>query len=125
MSLKSVFMGLGKTLDAPGVGGETFLTRAVKMGLPEVARDFIRTGADPNRPNAAGELPLFIALEMKDRAMIAELIKGGASVFHRQDGVTFKARALQLGMPDIAQLAAAIEKERAAMVAAMSMGCRM
>lgn len=124
MSLKAAFMGLGRTLDAPGPGGETFLTRAVKMGLPDAACEFIDIGADPNQPNAAGERPLFIALEMKDREMIAALIKNGASVFHTQKGVTFRARALQLGLPDVAAAAERIEKERTAIIAAMSMGCR-
>jgi ankyrin repeat protein len=127
MSLKSVFNGakLGSMLDAPGQGGETFLTRAIRMGLSQVAADFLDIGADPNAPNAAGEYPLFIALAMKDRKAMALLLHRGASVFYKQDDLTFREAALKAGMPDIARHAEALEKERAAFVAAMGFGFHM
>jgi hypothetical protein len=127
MSVKNAFnaMRLGSALDEHGAGGETCLTRAVKMGLVGAAEDFMKLGADANRENAAGEYPLFIALELKDRAMILALVKGGASVFYKKDGLTFRQQALKQGMPDVAAFADRIEKERIAMIKAMSMGCRM
>lgn len=127
MSVRNVFnaMRLGSALDEHGAGGETCLTRAVKMGLVEAAEDFMKLGADANRENADGEYPLFIALEQRDRKMIVALVEGGASVFYKKDGLTFRQQALKQDMPDVAAFAGRIEKDRMAMISAMSMGCRM
>ena len=117
MSVKNMFNAarLGSTLDEQGLGGETYLTRAVKMGLVDVAEDFMKLGADPNGENAAGDYPLFIALEQKDRAMMVALVKGGASVFLKKDGLTFRQQALKQNMPDVAAWADRIERDRVAM----------
>ena len=124
MSVKKAFnsVRLGAVLNEPGLEGETYLTRAVKMGIPKVAKDFLELGADPDAPNAAGEYPLFLALDRKDRRMMAELLKAGASVFYKRDGLTFREAALKAGMTDVAKLAGRIEKDRAAMIKAMGLG---
>lgn len=116
MSVKNMFNAarLGSTLDDIGVGGETCLTRAVKMGLVEVAEDFMKLGAQADTPNAQGEIPLFIALEQKDRAMMVALVRGGASVFLKKDGLSFKEHALKMGMRDVANWADRIERDRVA-----------
>ncbi len=124
MSIKTVFnqLRLGDLLDAHGRGGETYLTRAVKMGLFDVAEDFINLGADPNRRNAAGELPLFIAFEKRDRVMLITLLQRGADVFEKKDGLTLREHALKAGLPDIAAYAAGAEEQRLSLASAM--GCR-
>jgi ankyrin repeat protein len=124
MSIKKAFdsMRLGSAVNARGLGGETFLTRAVKMGLPAAAKEFIELGADPDRANAAGERPLYIALDLKDRAMIATLLQAGADARQERNGLSFRDNAIRAGMPEIARLADAVENERMAMAVALSCG---
>ena len=57
--------------------------------------------------------------------MMMALVKGGASVFYKKNGLTFRQQAQKAGMPDVAAWADRIEKDRMAMIKAMSMGCRM
>ena len=119
MSVKNIFnaLQLKGTLDSHGAGGETCLTRAVKMGLVDVAEDFLKLGADPDRENAHGETPIFIALAQRDRAMMVALVQNGASIFMRQNGLTFKEQAMKQNMPDVAAWADRIERDRLATMA--------
>jgi ankyrin repeat protein len=121
MILKTVFnqLRLGDTLNAHGPGGETCLTRAVTMGLADAAEEFIRLGADPNRANAAGELPLFIAFAQRDRLMLVTLLQCGADIFAKKDGLTLREHAVKEGLADVAAYAADAEEQRLSFVSAM------
>ena len=122
MSLKSSFnaMRLGGALDKPGLEGETYLTRAVKMRQYDAVQEFIGIGANPDAENAKGETPLYVALELKDRMAIKILLENNANIFLEKNGMTFREHAEKAGMKDVAEAAAAIERER--MAYAMSLG---
>lgn len=122
MSVKSSFNGmrLGKALDARGVGGETYLTRAVKMQQHDAINDFLDLGCDANVPNAQGESPIFIALSLMDAKAIDTLVLGGASVFVKKDGMTFKEHAKKAGLAQAVERVEIVERERAAYAYAIS-----
>lgn len=123
MSIKSSFneMKLGKILNAPGLEGETYLTRAIKMGQHDAIKEFLELGCDPKIPNAHGELPIYAALAQKDRAAIKALLDfNDEVVFMKKDGKSFKQHALKAGMTDVADRAATVEKIREAYLTAMS-----
>lgn len=123
MSIKSVFnrYRISDYLDQHGVGGETYLTRAIRMGQHDAIAEFLAIGANPDQPNAKGERPLFIALALKDEAAITLLLRADASIFIKKDGLTFEQHAKGAGFPDIAETAAAIQRREAAMRLALSM----
>lgn len=123
MSLKSSFneMKLGKILNAPGLEGETYLTRAIKMGQHNAIKEFLDLGCDPKAPNAQGELPLYVALAQKDREAIKALLDfDDEVVFMKKDGKSFKQHALKAGMTDVAERAANVEKIREAYLKALA-----
>lgn len=123
MSLKSSFneMKLGKILNEPGLGGETYLTRAIKMGQHDAIKEFLELGCDIKMPNAHGETPIYAALAAKDRAAIKILLDyNDEVVFMKKDGKSFKHNALKAGMIDVAERAAIVEKIREAYLNAMS-----
>ncbi len=122
MSVKRSFnhVGLGDCLDQPGAGGETYLTRAIKMGQHDAVAEFLNLGCDPNVKNKQGEYPIYIALEMKDEAALLLLFRADASVFIKKDGLSFKQHAIKSGLTDVAETAAAIERREAVMRSAMS-----
>lgn len=113
-------LGLGDCLDQIGVGGETYLTRAIKMGQHDAVEDFLNLGCDPNVKNAAGERPLYIALGMKDETSLTLLFRADASVFIKKDGLSFRQHAEKSGLTDVAETAAAIERREIAMKQAFS-----
>lgn len=113
-------LGLGDYLDEIGLGGETYLTRAIKMGQHDAVEEFLNLGCDPNVKNAAGEYPIYIALAQKDETAITLLFRADASVFIKKDGMTFRQHAEKAGLADIAETAAAIERREAAMRQALS-----
>ena len=119
MSLTGAFNGwkLGPSLDAHGAGGETLLTRALKMQAYDVVKDFLKLGVSPDAANATGEKPLVIALELKDRRLIDLLIDKRASVLvDAPGGLSLAQYAQKLGMPDIAIRLHQIIREKEAAV---------
>lgn len=123
MSLKSSFneMKLGKILDQPGIEGETYLTRSIKMGQHDAIAEFLELGCDPRAPNAHGQIPLYLALELKDREAIKLLLNNDDEmVFMRKDGKSFKHHAIKAGLLDVAQRAATVEKIREAYLSSMA-----
>jgi ankyrin repeat protein len=113
-------LGLGDCLDQPGLGGETYLTRAIKMGQHDAVEEFLNLGCNPNVKNAAGEYPIYIALAQKDETAVTLLFRADASVFIKKDGMSFRQHAEKAGLTDIAETAAAIERREAAMRQALS-----
>lgn len=113
-------LGLGDFLDQPGIGGETYLTRAIKMGQHDAVEEFLNLGCDPNVKNAGGEYPLYIALALKDEVSLTLLFRADASVFVKKGGISFKEHAAKSGLADIAETAAAIERRENAMRNALS-----
>ncbi|MBL8712255.1 MAG: ankyrin repeat domain-containing protein [Alphaproteobacteria bacterium] len=113
-------LGLGDCLDQIGLGGETYLTRAIKMGQHDAVEEFLNLGCNPNVKNAAGEYPIYIALAQKDETAITLLFRADASVFIKKDGMTFRQHAEKAGLADIAETAASIERREAAMRQALS-----
>ena len=107
-------------LDQPGIGGETYLTRAIKMGQHDAVEEFLNLGCDPNVKNAGGEYPLYIALALKDETTLNLLFRADASVFVKKGGISFKEHAAKSGLTDIAETAAAIERRENAMRQALS-----
>ncbi|MBI1215701.1 MAG: hypothetical protein GC185_07780 [Alphaproteobacteria bacterium] len=124
MSLKRSFnsVKMGNHVDRPGAGGETYLTRALKMGEHDAMREFLEIGADANACNAKGEVPLHIALERNDLKAINILLRYNASVFFKQDGMTLREHALQLGNKPVAEAARRIEVRFEAMLKSMYYG---
>lgn len=115
----------GAFLDKPGLEGETYLTRAVKMRAPEAIRDFITLGADPNAKNAKGEKPLYIALAERDEASIEILVAYGANVFEKVNGKTFRQHAEAANLPKAAEAARTAERIREAYLRSMAIGAHM
>ena len=113
-------LGLGDCLDQIGLGGETYLTRAIKMGQHDAVEEFLNLGCNPNVKNAAGEYPIYIALAQKDETAITLLFRADASVFIKKDGMTFRQHAEKARLADIAETVAAIERREAAMRQALS-----
>lgn len=123
MSITSGFneMRLGKFLNAPGVGGETYLTRSIQMKQHDALAEFLDLGCDPRAPNAAGETPLFLALRLKDaEALKIMLAKDETLAFIKKDGISFKQHAIRAGLLDVARRAAIIERHREIMAMAMN-----
>lgn len=112
MSLKRVFnrWRFHKTLDTPGPCGETALTLAVKANDVDGALRFINLGADVNRPNAAGELPVFIAIENRNARMFQLLVEEGVNLRSAFNGKSLVEAALAAGMKDEAAIAVSIDK---------------
>ncbi len=106
MSLTGTFNGwkLGHfTLDATGTGGETLLTRAIHMQAYGAVKDFLDLGCSPDAANAAGEKPLVLALQLKDRKLVNMLLENRANVLaDAPGGLNLAQYARKLGMPDVA-----------------------
>lgn len=112
LSLKRVFnrWRFHKTLDTPGACGETALTLAVRGDDVDGALRFINLGANVNQPNAAGELPIFIAIENKNPKMFQLLVEEGANLRSVFKGRSLIETAVAAGMRDEAAIAASIDK---------------
>ena len=113
MSLKQIFnrWRFGKTLDHCGATGETMLTMAVKACDVKSASEFIALGASVDKPNAAGEYPLFLALEQKDKKMFRLLIEADAMIGIQQGGKTLYDFAVAQGMQDEANVITGVIKQ--------------
>lgn len=123
MALKASFNGmrLGKMLDEPGVEGETYLTRCIKMGQHQALKEFLDLGCDPLKPNAHKQYPLYLALEMKDRDALNILLNKDENLaFMKKGGMSFKQHAIKAGLIDIARRCAGIERQREAYLTAIS-----
>ena len=118
MSLTDAFNGwkLGQAvLDAKGTGGETMLTRALKMQAYDAVADFLKLGMSPDAANAMGEKPLHIAIALKDRRAIDMLLDKRASVLaDAPGGGTLAQYARKHGMPDVAARLAQMIREKEA-----------
>lgn len=110
-----------KQLNQPGLGGETLLTRAIKMKDHEALRETLKAGADPDVKNAQGETPLYLALDLKDRAALRQLLKANATQAKR-NGQTFRQNCWDAGLPEIAEEAERIRRAQDGAVIAMSWG---
>lgn len=124
MSLKRFFnrMRLGNAaLNTPGLEGETYLTRAVKMGDVKMVEEFLDLGADPDAKNAKGEYPTHIALIAENLNILYALLNTGANVFLKQENMTLSEHAEKLGKKAIAVSLRELEERRiAANIAAAS-----
>jgi hypothetical protein len=124
MSLKRFFnrLRLGNAIDQPGLEGETLLTRAIKSGNAETVREFLDLGADPDVKNKAGELPLHIALVMRNLKVLHLLLETGADIFKKQNGLTLREHAEKLELKGVAQSLLALEaRKQEALIAASIM----
>ncbi len=113
MSLKRMFnrWRYAKTLDAPGVSGETHLTAAVKLGDFLAVSRFIDLGASVNQPNAAGEYPIFLSLQQKDERLFRVLISEDANVYLKQDGKSLMQAAQDAKRRDAAEIIEAVNAQ--------------
>lgn len=124
MSFKRIFnrLRLGGALNKPGLGGETYLTRAVKEGGIESVREFLDLGADPDAKNKAGEVPLHIAMLAQNLSVFHLLLETGANIFNKQEGMTVRERAEKEGLRSLARVLRELEvKKQEAIIAAASM----
>jgi len=119
-NLFRIFSGR-KALNQPGLGGETLLTRAIKMRDNDALRETLKAGADPDAKNALGETPLYLALDMKDRAALRQLLKAHATQ-EKRNGQTFRQNCWDAGLPDIAAEAERIRRAQDAAAIALSWG---
>ena len=127
MSLKRVFnrMHLADALDSQGLGGETYLTRAVKFGDAKMVQEFLDIGADPDVSNAAGELPLHLALVAQNLRVMHALLGAGANVFLKHENMTLSQHADQLGMKKISGVLRELEERKIANTLAATMAMPM
>jgi len=117
MSLKRFFnrLRLGHAaLNTPGLEGETYLTRAVKMGDVKMVEEFLNLGADPDAKNAKGEYPTHIALVAENLNILYTLLNTGANVFLKQENLTLSEHAEKLGKKAIALSLRELEDRRIA-----------
>lgn len=116
MTLKRVFnrLQIGRAVDAQGLGGETYLTRAVKVGDLGMVQEFLNLGADPDVTNAAGELPLHLALVAQNFKVMHALLETGANIFLKQEGLTLSQHADKLGMGKISGVLRELEERKIA-----------
>lgn len=124
MSFKRIFnrLRLGGALNKPGLGGETYLTRAVKDGSIESVREFLDLGADPDAKNKSGEAPVHIAMLAQNLQVLHLLLEAGANIFNKQEGMTLRERAEKEGLRSIARVLRELEvKKQEALIAAASM----
>lgn len=127
MSLKRVFnrMHMADALDRPGLGGETYLTRAVKIGDVKMVQEFLDIGADPDASNAAGELPLHIALVAQNFRVMHALLETGANIFLKQEDMTLSQHADKLGMTKVSGVLRELEERKIAATIAATMAMPM
>lgn len=127
MSLQRIFnrIHMADALDRPGLGGETYLTRAVKIGDVKMVQEFLDIGADPDVSNEAGELPLHIALVAKNFRVMHALLETGANVFLKQQDMTLSQHADKLGMPKISAVLRELEERKLAATVAATMAMPM
>lgn len=127
MTLKRVFnrLQLGSALNARGLGGETYLTRAVKVGDVGVVQEFLNLGADPDVTNAAGELPLHIALVAQNFKVMHALLETGANIFLKQEGMTLSQRAEHLGLAKVSDVLRELEERKIAATISATMAMPM
>jgi ankyrin repeat protein len=127
MTLKRVFnrMQLGDALDVRGLGGETYLTRAVKVGDVKMVQEFLDLGADPDVTNAQGELPLHIALVAQNFKIMHALLETGANIFLKQEGLTLSQHAEKLGMGKVSTVLRELEERKIAATIAATMSIPM
>jgi len=92
----------GRTLDRTGAGGETCLTRALKMNDAESVGAFLALGADPDGKNAAGEYPVHVALEKRNFEAARLLLEMGADFLITKDGLGLGEYARRNGLPLVA-----------------------
>lgn len=123
MSLQRIFnrIHMADALDRPGLGGETYLTRAVKIGDVKMVQEFLDIGADPDVSNEAGELPLHIALVAQNFRVMHALLETGANVFLKQQDMTLSQHADKLGMPKISAILRELEERKIAATIAATM----
>lgn len=106
MSFRMLFNRLmyGRTLDRPGAGGETCLTRALKMNDDVSVSEFLALGANPDRKNAAGEYPVHVALDRKNLQAAQLLLEVGADFLIKKDGLGLGEYATKNGLPIAAEV---------------------
>lgn len=127
MTLKRVFnrMQVGSAVNARGLGGETYLTRAVKVGDVAMVQEFLDLGADPDMTNAAGELPLHIALIAQNFKIMHALLETGANIFLKQEGLTLSQHADKLGMGKVSGVLRELEERKIAATISATMAMPM
>ena len=124
MSLKRLFnrIRLAGVIDKPGLGGETYLTRAVKDGSIDTVREFLDLGADPDAKNKAGEVPAHLAMIAQNLPVFHLLLETGANIFNKQNDMTLREHAEKEGLRSIARALRELEvKKQEAVIAAASM----
>lgn len=124
MSLKRLFnrIRLSGAIDKPGLGGETYLTRAVKDGSVDTVREFLDLGADPDVKNKAGEAPVHLAMLAQNLPVFHLLLEMGANIFNKQNDMTLRERAEKEGLRSIARALRELEvKKQESVIAAASM----
>lgn len=114
MSLTRFFnrFRLGNTLNRPGLEGETYLTRAVKTGDADMVKEFLALGADPDAKNAAGQLPLYLAVVANNIPVLQVLLETGANVLMKQNGQTLSEHAEKAGYKSLSDVLAKLEERR-------------
>ena len=97
--------GRGLEIDAKDAKGRTALMTALVSDnySPEILRELVARGASPNATDAAGDFPLYTAIE-QGRGEIVRLLSAARDVdldaCHSEDGVTPRGRAEKLARED-------------------------
>ena len=71
---------IGAPIGLPDGVGDSPLHHAVNLGQKDAAVLLIHAKAAINAQNELGQTPLMLAIQKKDRALIAQLVQAGADV---------------------------------------------
>ncbi|KAI8933666.1 hypothetical protein NX059_009387 [Plenodomus lindquistii] len=73
----------------------TVLIEAIKRDDYSLVEMFLEKGADPDRPSASGEVPIFVAIDCAGPSVIQALVKHNADVSIRHGGLTVLQAAFE------------------------------
>jgi ankyrin repeat protein len=85
-------LGKGADPDLPGVGGDTPLIAAARIGFEDAAEWLIGLGAKVDAPNKMGETPLIIAVQQRNTRLVKLLLEHGANPDRSDAAAGYSAR---------------------------------
>jgi ankyrin repeat protein len=85
-------LGKGADPNLPGVGGDTPLIAAARIGFEDAAEWLIGLGAKIDAPNKMGETPLIIAVQQRNTKLVRLLLEHGANPDRSDAAAGYSAR---------------------------------
>lgn len=100
----------GEGLDARDSNGKAALHHAAQMGNQACVEALLAGGADPKAADSFGRTPLMAAAWAKSSPCVELLLPGSDATARDQEGASAQSLAAERGCPDIAQMAAAMDR---------------